>query len=138
MVKIKGPGESPNVRLIDGEVIQLAIGSVCRPQQVFIRLGKNLVAGILNHDGDSAVYLWMKDADEAYQYAGDISVYDNNDGTAMLQVVPGDGEVDSPLEKKSLEFHREQIRELAGCLKHSSFHGTKMKFLVGVTGKIRE
>jgi hypothetical protein len=136
MVQMNNPNEAPRIKLVDGEEVPININGVCRPQQVLIRLGANLVAGILNVNGDSAVYLWMKDADGIYQYVGDVSVYDNGDGSADLQVVPGNGNVNSPLEKKSLELHRKQVNELVGCLKQPSFHSTKMRFLVGVPGAV--
>jgi hypothetical protein len=124
-------------KLVDGETVLIA-NSVCRSEQTLVRLGKNLIAGIYNMNGDSAVYFWKSDG-RIYRYIGDISVMDNEDGTALLRVMPGNGDLDSPLEKRSLEFHRNQITERARIQKNDPggcLHASDLRFLVGVTGSI--
>lgn len=136
---MKNPNDTPRMKLVDGEEISIAITNVCRPEQVLVRLGANLVAGIYNVGRDSAVYLWKKDDNDVYQYIGDIAVYDNTDGSTVLQVVPANGNVGSSLEKKSIGLHREQVDEYARLYKSAeSFkvsppRTTKMKFLVGLS-----
>jgi hypothetical protein len=140
---MKKTNEGSRMKLVDGEEISIAIDNVCRQQQILVRLGANLVAGIYNKNRDSAVYLWKKDKNDVYQYIGDVSVYDHADGTAMIQVVPANGGgVNSALEKKSLGIHYEQINEyarlykLASSFGHSPPQTTKMGFLVGIPGAI--
>jgi len=142
MIQMKKPNENRRLKLVDGEEISIAIDNVCRPEQVLVRLGKNLVAGIYNVGNVSAIYLWKKDEDDVYQYIGDVVVNDNSDGTAIIQIVAANGISDSPLEKKSVDLHREQIEEYAKIYKLASSYGqspphtTKMRFLVGLIGAI--
>ena len=139
---MKNLNSAPRMKLVDGEEISITIDHVCRPEQILVRLGANLVAGIYNKGRDSAVYFWKKDENDVYQYIGDIAVYDASDGTTLLQMVPANGSVGSQLEKASISLHRKQVDEYAGNYKLADslsvppLCSTQMKFLVGLTGAI--
>jgi len=65
--------------LVNSEVVEIEVDSVCYQDQTFVRLSPDLIAGIIYDDKTSQIYLWEK-KENHYSYAGDICFSKNEDG----------------------------------------------------------
>ncbi|MSR78927.1 MAG: hypothetical protein EXS59_02155 [Candidatus Taylorbacteria bacterium] len=59
------------VKLVDGEQVKLALDSVCNQNQVFVRMGKRLVAGVVQDPVWEGIYIWYE-VNGVYVRLGDI------------------------------------------------------------------
>jgi len=65
--------------LVNSEVVEIDMNSVCCQNQTFVRLSPDLIAGIVYDDKTSQIYLWEKEKNH-YSYAGDICFSKDKDG----------------------------------------------------------
>jgi hypothetical protein len=95
------------VTLANGEKIQLALDSVCNQRQIFVRIGKRLVAGVVDRAKWQGIYIWQE-VDGVYQGLGDIVFNELEDGSVIWDVYPKTGLNTPEFEKRAVELLVEQ------------------------------
>ena len=76
------------VTLIDGEQVKVKMDNMADENHVaFMRMSDELIISIVSGPPRSAVYVWQK-AGEEYDYLGDISFWQQEDGSTKWNVYP--------------------------------------------------
>jgi len=75
------------VALVGGETVTLALGSVCIQNQIFVRMGERLVAGVVQDPTWQGIYIWQE-VDGVYQRLGDIVFKEQGDGSVIWDAYP--------------------------------------------------
>jgi hypothetical protein len=84
--------DSTEVTLVGGEKVQMEIGTICNADQVCVRMGPNLIAGVVKPVTDGTrpwqgVYFWQK-VGEVYVYLGDMTLREQEDGVVLWKMLP--------------------------------------------------
>lgn len=96
---------SASVRLVGGERVIINFGSTFYPEQIYVRLGDGVVAGIAC-EPEPIIYLWKENLG-VYYYFGDINLQKLNDGLIALNIhVPISNSPES--EKRAAGFPAEK------------------------------
>ena len=75
---------SASVRLVGGARAIINFGSISYPEQIYVRLGEHLVAGIAS-EPEPVIYLWKEDHG-VYYYFGDINLQKLNEDSIALNI----------------------------------------------------
>lgn len=76
-----------DVTLVSGERVSLMLGDVSCPEQRFVRMSPRLIAGIVEEQIGSGIFVWQE-VDGAYRYLGNIILVDTGaDGVVWQTVV---------------------------------------------------
>lgn len=73
--------------LVSGEKVRLALDSVCNQKQTFVRMGANLIAGVVNDSSWQGIYIWQE-VNGIYQRLGDIVFKNQEDGSVIWDIYP--------------------------------------------------
>jgi hypothetical protein len=108
--------EATDVKLVSGEIVKLTIDSVCMQDQTFVRMGKNLIAGIVNDMTWQGIYIWQE-VDGVYVRLGDMVLREQEDGSVKWDLYTW--------VHNSIEFERRSAAHLAEQGKlHNNEHST--------------
>ena len=79
--------QATEVTLVGGEKVKLALDSVCNQKQTFIRMGKRLIAGVVEDPSWQGIYIWQE-VDGVFHRLGDIVFKNQEDGSVIWDVYP--------------------------------------------------
>ena len=75
-------------KLTDGDDVMIELDEVCYPEQVFSRVGPNILAGIVSNEASGrrhGIYLWHN-VEGVYHYVGDIVLSDGKYHGIEMQI----------------------------------------------------
>ena len=77
--------KTTEVTLVNGEKAKLALDSVCNQKQIFVRVGRCLIAGVVEDPSWQGIYIWQE-IQRVYRYLGDVVFKEQKDGSVIWSV----------------------------------------------------